>query len=80
MSAYVPGRRTPRLRRNSDVDHIVVERICAGDWPSTLTSGEMQEAVRRLTEVGMSGAQIARRLGVSDKTAFRYRARARAAA
>lgn len=55
------------------VDPVVVARACAGDAPATMTRAERAEATRVLTERGMSAAQIAGMLGVTDRTVVRLR-------
>lgn len=54
------------------VDHVAVERALRGER-TDLTRAERWIAVERLAAQGMSDAQVANRLGVSDKTVLRDR-------
>lgn len=55
------------------IDEIAVEQAIAGR-PVRLTRAEVTDAVRRLTAMGFSAAQIAERVGVTDRTVTRRRA------
>lgn len=58
-----------------DVDEIAVDRAVTGDLNGTvLTLAERRQAVRQLTETGESAAQIAARIGCSERTVDRIRA------
>jgi DNA-binding NarL/FixJ family response regulator len=61
---------TPTL---DDPDPVAVERIAAGQRPARYTAGEMRVAVELLTARGMSGRQIAVRIGCTRRTVQRYR-------
>lgn len=69
-----PGRllRGPKSR-SPILDEIAVELACYGE-PVTLTVRERAEAVAVLTARGLSGKQIAQRLGLSPRSVCRYRA------
>lgn len=69
--AYRPVSRVDPL-----VDEIAVERAMR-DQPVRLTTPERRVAAERLTAVGLSAAQIAARLRVTQRTIVRYRAAAR---
>jgi transposase len=52
---------------------VAVERIAAGQRPARYTAGEMRAAVELLTARGMSGRQVAARIGCTRRTVQRYR-------
>lgn len=59
-------------RVERDPDEAAVLRLCWGErLPSS--PAERCEATRLLTQHGCSTAEIARRLGVADRTVTRYR-------
>lgn len=60
---------TPR----TDIDEVVVLRLTGGrrDTPSNIA--ERLEATRRLFSHGLSGHQVAERIGVHPRTVWRYR-------
>lgn len=60
-----------------DVDEIAVERRCQGDRTVSLNRDEAQAAFERLERAGLSAAQTAARLGVSQRAVDRFRAGAR---
>jgi hypothetical protein len=60
-------------RAPKSVDDVAIERAMAGDRVH-LRPVERAEAVRRMTASGLSAAEIAVRLGVSDRTVDRWRA------
>lgn len=62
----------------NDIDEIAVERACHGDRV-TLTRAERRAAVHRLTKRGLSGPQIAERLGMEVRLVTRDRRAKRAA-
>lgn len=68
------GRECLRLRRHRprDVDEVAVERVCHGDRSITLTRAETRAAFQWLRERGYSARSIARRLGVTDRTVWRW--------
>lgn len=59
------------------IDSVAVERAVAGDPPARLYTGEIRAAVVILTGLGFGTADIARRIGVADRTVNRHRARLR---
>ncbi len=59
-----------------DIDEVAVERAVHGDRVA-LNTAERREAVRRLTVSGVSGPEIALRLGVCGRTVTRARAAVR---
>lgn len=61
-------------RSRDDVDPVVVERLVAGR-PARATVAERLEAVRALA--GLTGHEIAERLGVSLRSVQRYRSELR---
>lgn len=63
---------TPTADRD-DVDPVVVARAVAGDRPARMSRAERAEATRVLTERGLSAAQIADLIGVTDRTVTRMR-------
>jgi DNA-binding NarL/FixJ family response regulator len=67
-------------QRYTDTDRVVVERECSGTLRGPISVIERTEAVTRLTEAGMSVAEIARVLRVAPRTVARYRGRAKAGA
>ena len=70
----------PYRHPGTDVDEIAVERACRGDRAVTLNRAEMIAAVAYLTAHGYSAREIGERLGVTSRTACRYRTAARTAA
>ena len=67
-----PSRRnTPRV----DVDEVAVERRISGDATVELNYLERREAVRQLAPKGLSDAQIAERIGITDNGVQRIRER-----
>lgn len=62
-------------RTAEPLDEIAVERAMRGDC-KRIRPVERAEAVRRLTAVGLSAAEIAERLGVTDRTVTRKRSAA----
>jgi DNA-binding CsgD family transcriptional regulator len=64
--------------RCPDVDEIAVQRAAYHGDPIRLTVAERVEAVDYLTRHHYSAQQIADRLGMTERTVQRYRARARA--
>lgn len=74
---------SPRERREAPkpyedariaVDEVAVHRAIDGDRTVSLTRAERSEAVRILTDRGLSRFEIAERLGVTDRTVVRWRA------
>lgn len=57
----------------SDVDIVAVELVVTGAARVNLTTAERQEAVRQMNARGYFDREIARMLGVSDKTVVRDR-------
>jgi DNA-directed RNA polymerase specialized sigma24 family protein len=57
----------------NDVDEVAVERACKGDLTIRLTPAEMQAAFTELNSRGLSAMEIARRLGVTQRTIVRWR-------
>lgn len=72
-TASRPGRHWTRPVAQA-VDEIAVERAMAGD-PGDLSVADCYEAVRRLTEQGLSMREIGRRLRISPRSVGRYRTR-----
>lgn len=62
-----------RRHRRLDVDARRVESAVAGDRPSGLTIAERRAVVAELHRLGMNDREIARRSGISDRTALRIR-------
>lgn len=56
------------------VDEVAVERACDGD-PVSLTWAEQKVVIARLTGAGVSSREVARRVGLAQRTVERYRAR-----
>lgn len=67
--------RNPRVGELRYVDEVAVEEAIAGRRPR-LTTLERREAVARMTDRGMTAAQVADVLGLSTKSIDRIRARA----
>lgn len=62
-----------------EVDEAAITRAMSGD-PAALTLAELDVAVARMTDEGLSASQIAARLHVTGRTVERSRARSRKAA
>lgn len=56
----------------------MVERLLAGDMQVQPTYADLHEAILRMCD-SKNGKQIARRLGVTDRTVYRHLAAERAA-
>jgi len=56
-----------------EVDEVVVDRLCLG-YRTTSTKAERIEAVRDMTERGLSASWIAMSLRMTPRTIQRYRA------
>lgn len=65
-------------KRVSPIDESAVERAAAGDPPARLNPAERQAAVLRLRRQQLSGTEIARRIGCTDRTVWRVLSRTRA--
>lgn len=75
--------RSSRARHNMTggrhgIDPVAVERAAGGDRSLVLTAEERAAAVALLASWRMTTAQIADRLGCTDRTVFRHLARLRA--
>lgn len=57
--------------RQFEVDEIAVLRATAGDPPARLNPAERQAAVLQLRRQQLSGSEIARRIGCTDRTVWR---------
>lgn len=57
-----------------DVDEVAVDRACRGDRTVALTRDEMAAALHRLDAAGLSAQEIGARLGISDRSVYRWRA------
>lgn len=66
------ARATKMVRHVSELDEIAVERAVRG-IPTHLRPTERAEAVRRLTDLGLSAQEIARRLNVARRSVVRIR-------
>ena len=66
----------PRRVHDLPVDEVAVARAVAGDPPDRLTRQERLEAVRRLTALGVSAEETARRLRTSPRAVVRDRSEA----
>lgn len=64
--------RMVRPRPSEPLDDIAIERAMRGDRVH-IRPAERAEAVRRLTAYGLSAAEIADRLGVTDRSVSRHR-------
>jgi len=53
------------------VDHAAVARAIAGDPPANLTRAERRAAVLILKAAGLSGTQVAARVGCAERTVWR---------
>lgn len=60
-------------RSRDDIDPVAVGRACEGQPPAHLTVGERREAVRRLHGRRLNDKQIARRIGLTNRTVLRIR-------
>lgn len=58
---------------DDDVDEVAVARAVAGDRTVTLNRREAAEAHARLVAQGLSAAQVAERLGTTQRTAVRWK-------
>jgi predicted DNA-binding protein (UPF0251 family) len=63
----------PRYCPTHAPDHVAILRAIAGDHSVTLYPHERLEAIRTLASRGVIDAEIAARLGVSDRTVQRIR-------
>ena len=74
---YIPGRvhnlYGPRRCTVDDPDEVAVERAAGGDRALVLAAIERDLAIDTLDRVGLSAAQVARRLGVTVRTVQRRR-------
>ena len=66
---YVLG----HMAAQCEVDEVVVDRLCLG-YRTTSTKAERIEAVRDMTERGLSASWIAMSLRMTPRTIQRYRA------
>lgn len=60
-------------------DEITIDRLVAGDRPARARPCELAAAVRILTGYGHSARLISERLGITERTVCRHRARLRSA-
>lgn len=82
-SRYVPSRHTltsSRLSDPDDVDLVAVERVCKGVAGIELNRAEALVAFSWMDVRGFAAREIARRLGVTERTVQRWRAASRTAA
>lgn len=70
------GRKGKRWTRplSPPLDEIAVERAMAGD-PGEMSAIDCYEAVRRLTEQGLSAREIGQRLRITQRSVVRWRHR-----
>lgn len=66
--------RRKRLRK-TDVDWVLVDRVCAGEKIDNLTIAERREVLRQLAARGMTDAEIGERLGKTKNAVGWLRAR-----
>lgn len=76
-AAHLPP--TAPRTANASTDHVAVQRLVQGAPPPYTTPTERILAARMImaAEPGLSAAGLARRLGVSTRTAIRYRSEIR---
>lgn len=65
-----PVRHCLTCARKDEVDDVAVQRAVTGDFPVRLNRTERHKAVEQLRP-SLSGALIAQRLGVTDRTIWR---------
>lgn len=59
---------------NRDVDYVAVQRVVSGDWPlPELQEKEQRVAARLMFQAEVSDKEVARRLGISERTVARWR-------
>lgn len=64
-----------RQMTRPEPDHAVVARAVAGDPPPYMTVAEREAAVAQLNEQGLSDAEIAVRIRITDRSVYRIRLR-----
>lgn len=64
-----------RPRKDADVDYVVVERLLSGDRQVRYGWSELDAAILDLLARGLTGLEIAHRLGVSSNTIYRHNRR-----
>jgi hypothetical protein len=78
---YISGRLQnmlgPRLRTVTEPDEIAVDRAVGGDQSLRLAVIERGAAIAKLDRFGLSASEIAVRLGTTQRTVERWRARNR---
>ncbi|MFD4572060.1 helix-turn-helix domain-containing protein [Streptomyces sp. NPDC058417] len=67
--------RRKRTRLPVEPDQAAIERAVSGDHPVHLTPRERHAAIRRLLRQGLSAAQIAERVGCTERTVYRAKRR-----
>lgn len=69
MTAYTKGW--------TDIDPVVVDTAVYEGWGGYMTIGERFLAIVRLTDLGLSQVEIAKRLNITDRTVDRMQKRRR---
>src|SRR5207248_8683430 len=75
-----PAEQPAPVAEDHEMDEVAIERACAGQLgDNRLSIDERREAIRRMTEDGLPGPEIASRLHVNEMTIIRARAFLRSA-